>query len=80
MSKKKETFIDPLMALTKHCHDIGLNVYYELTCYAPSKKLGVNVFREETYEKFLGRIPDKIMGFDVEYKLARKYQGQTYER
>jgi hypothetical protein len=80
MSKKKETHIDPLTELVKQCHAIGLKSYYELTCHHQSKKLGVNVFREETYQKFLGRLPDKILGFDVEYKFARKFQGQTYER
>jgi len=71
---------DPLQELVKHCHSIGLKSYYELACHAASKKLAVYVFREETYKKFLGRIPKSIQGFDVEYKLARKYQGQIYVR
>lgn len=80
MNKKNQTTIDPLRVLTKHCHDIGLKCYYELAYHAGAKKMLVYIFREETYNKFLGRIPDKIMGFDVEYKLARKFQGQIYER
>lgn len=80
MSKKKDTYIDPMKELAKQCHAIGLNSYYELTCHYQTKKLGVNVFRHETYEKFLGQLPKKIHGFDVEYKYARKFQGQTYER
>lgn len=80
MSKKKKTAIDPLHALVKCCHDIGLNAYYELAYHASSKKMWVYIFHEQTYNKFLGRIPAKILGFDVEYKYARKFQGQTYER
>ena len=80
MSKKKDTYQDPLKELIRQCHAIGLNSYYELSCSYQTKKLGVNIFREETYHKFQGQLPNKILGFDVEYKFARKFHGVTYER
>lgn len=80
MRKKKETITYPMDELTKCLMTLGLNSHYELTCHRQSKKLSVNIFRHKTYLKFLGKIPEKLGGFDVSYIYARNFRGTTYER
>ena len=77
MRKKKETMLDPLEALNKQCHIVGLKLYYEVAYHRQDKKLEVNVFHLETYRKFLGKLPTKIQGFEVEYRFAHRIGGKT---